>query len=236
MKALSVTRVQGSGRGLFPRVLLALSLAFGSFLAQDGRATAPQRGDANETPGVPWTGNPGITETVAEIMAREARTQTNLQGSHERKRFLRRPILPKDNPSAPAVSQWPPFEQGAGTTGGTSGRFSLGQAPLIPQTVGTNFKAISLLSPNESLFIPPDSMGDVGPTQILAAANGRVKVFDKTGALGGLNVTDSASVDQTVERVEREVGPIDILVNVAGVLRTGRIVQFWMRTGTRCSR
>src|SRR5262249_32285106 len=39
--------------------------------------------------------------------------------------------------------------------------------------------------------VPPDPMGDVGPTQILAATNGRIKVFDKAGNLGALNVTDS---------------------------------------------
>src|SRR5438477_281562 len=30
-----------------------------------------------------------------------------------------------------------------------------------------------------------------GPTQILAASNGRIKVFDKAGVLGALNVSDS---------------------------------------------
>ncbi|MFE7131007.1 2,3-dihydro-2,3-dihydroxybenzoate dehydrogenase [Streptomyces sp. NPDC057638] len=36
-----------------------------------------------------------------------------------------------------------------------------------------------------------------------------------------LDVTDPAAVTATVARVERELGPLDILVNVAGVLRTG---------------
>ncbi len=39
------------------------------------------------------------------------------------------------------------------------------------------------------------------------------------------DVRDSASVDAVVELVEREVGPIGILVNVAGVLRTGSVVE-----------
>jgi hypothetical protein len=51
-----------------------------------------------------------------------------------------------------------------------------------------NFKGVGL---SESGFIPPDSMGDVGPTQILMHENGRIKVFDKTGALGTLNVSDA---------------------------------------------
>lgn len=39
------------------------------------------------------------------------------------------------------------------------------------------------------------------------------------------DVTDSAHVERLVARVEEELGPIDILVNVAGVLRMGSIVD-----------
>lgn len=40
------------------------------------------------------------------------------------------------------------------------------------------------------------------------------------------NVGDSAAVERVVETVERELGPIGILVNVAGVLRTGPVVSY----------
>jgi len=49
-----------------------------------------------------------------------------------------------------------------------------------------SFKAVSTAN-GESPFIPPDSMGDVGPTQIFVHVNGRLKVFDKLGVLGALN-------------------------------------------------
>jgi len=39
------------------------------------------------------------------------------------------------------------------------------------------------------------------------------------------DVSDSGAVDRVVDRVERDMGPVDILVNVAGVLRTGPIVD-----------
>lgn len=39
------------------------------------------------------------------------------------------------------------------------------------------------------------------------------------------DVRDSAASDDTVEQVARDMGPIDILVNVAGVLRTGPVVE-----------
>lgn len=37
------------------------------------------------------------------------------------------------------------------------------------------------------------------------------------------DVGDSSAVDEVVERIERELGPIEIVVNVAGLLRTGPI-------------
>lgn len=36
-----------------------------------------------------------------------------------------------------------------------------------------------------------------------------------------MDVTERPSVERTVTRVERELGPVDVLVNVAGILRTG---------------
>ncbi|OKJ51889.1 2,3-dihydro-2,3-dihydroxybenzoate dehydrogenase [Streptomyces sp. CB02115] len=36
-----------------------------------------------------------------------------------------------------------------------------------------------------------------------------------------MDVTDRSSVEDTVARVERQLGPVDVLVNVAGILRTG---------------
>ncbi|MDX6616829.1 MAG: hypothetical protein QOD60_1920 [Solirubrobacterales bacterium] len=73
-------------------------------------------------------------------------------------------------------------------------------APQLPQqgtaeagpnsllTAGTSFLGAQV---SESGFIPPDSMGSVGPTQALVSVNGRIKVFDKQGNLGALDVTDA---------------------------------------------
>ena len=130
--------------------------------------------------GVPWTGERGITETVAQIMEREE-TLRRSNASHPR---VTKPWLdyssvrPKaGNPGALLVSQWPPIGVSATDIG-----------PHSPQTVGTSFTGVLL---SESGYIPPDSMGDVGPTQILMHENGRIKVFDKAGNLGGLNATDA---------------------------------------------
>ncbi|WP_246102257.1 2,3-dihydro-2,3-dihydroxybenzoate dehydrogenase [Streptomyces piniterrae] len=40
-----------------------------------------------------------------------------------------------------------------------------------------------------------------------------------------VDITDRPAVDALVDEVERTVGPLDILVNVAGVLRTGSVVE-----------
>src|SRR6266446_954415 len=162
--------------------VLVASVALGSSVAQDEPA-AQSRVDPGETVGVPWTGGAGVRESVADIMEREARAPKFRAFPRLREEPAGRPGPIRENPAAPPVSQWPPPSQ-------TQALTSEAVTPLAPQVVGTNFKAISLNSPNESMFIPPDSVGDVGPTQILAAANGRIKVFDKTGSLGGLNVTD----------------------------------------------
>ena len=41
-----------------------------------------------------------------------------------------------------------------------------------------------------------------------------------------VDVTDSGRVHEVVSQVERELGPIDILVNVAGGLHTGDVVDY----------
>lgn len=40
-----------------------------------------------------------------------------------------------------------------------------------------------------------------------------------------VDVRDSAAVEAAAERVERELGPVELLVNVAGVLRTGAVLD-----------
>src|SRR5437899_1547582 len=115
LNARRAMKGSGTDGGPFLRMLLVVSLVSGSSLAQDGREAASTPGDASETAGVPWTGDAGITETVSEIMAREARGPAVPAPPREGKPFLRRPTPPKYNPSAPAVAQWPRREEGAVT-------------------------------------------------------------------------------------------------------------------------
>ena len=66
---------------------------------------------------------------------------------------------------------------------------ALGATPpvgLAPQNVGTSFLGAQF---SESGAIPAQPMGAVSATQVLVAANGRIKVFDKAGVPGTLNTT-----------------------------------------------
>jgi len=143
----------------------------------------PPDGGTGEIVGNPMTLEPGITETVEQIMERErlvAKTMPlrPLETHHE----LEAELDLQEDPDAPAVSHWPPLPQveSAPVIG----------PPSLPQTVGTNFKGIGI---SEAPYIPPDTMGDVGPTQIVFHSNGRIKSFTKAGvADGALNATDAA--------------------------------------------
>jgi hypothetical protein len=147
-----------------------------------GSLDAPALGEAV---GVPVTLQPGITVTVAEIMERE-RLAPSLLGVVPRETHHEMELdweLKEDPNAPPPMSHWPPIENAT-----TSSLLAPGE-PNLPQTVGTSFKGVGI---SESGFIPPDSMGDVGPTQVLMEVNGRIKVFSKTGTVGGLNASDAS--------------------------------------------
>lgn len=131
------------------------------------------------TVGIPVQGEPGITESVQQIMDREAmlpadhyskpKPRTNPEFEIER-------TDKEQNPNSPESSQWPLLNSDQQET-------ESGQTDN-PQTIGTSF-----LGPDISVsgYIPPDSQGDVGPTQVLTCANGRIIVYSKAGVAGGLN-------------------------------------------------
>lgn len=132
--------------------------------------------------GEPWQGEPGITETVQEIMDREAANPFVWDGIARRKRPGTKDKFKvtekKDDPRSKEMDRLFLRNQ-----------VSQDVNDLLPQTAGTSIAGPDIAS---SGFIPPDTMGDVGPTQVLMHANGRIRVYNKsTGALGSLDVADS---------------------------------------------
>lgn len=187
--------------------------------AREKPVSAVHPGDPAETKGIPWKGEPGITETVADIMDREARTVP--KGPRPLRETREAP--PRDptflqNPPAPDISQWPPAEASASTSFSTGPLGDSGVVPLSPQTPGISFKGVTV---SESGFLPPDSMGDIGPTQILFIENGRVKVFDRSGVLGALNVTGTTFFSSVLSANEEVTDP---------QVRYDRLSQRWFVT------
>src|SRR3954447_5962485 len=69
-----------------------------------------------------------------------------------------------------------------------TGRAAIGPRSALSQ--GTSFLGADS---NDSGFIPPDSMGAVGPTQVLVFVNGHMRLFDKQGDPDpSLDVSDTA--------------------------------------------
>lgn len=137
---------------------------------QDSRAAQP----ASE----PWVGSSGIQETTQQIMERG--------GDYVRPPKLpfraakKHPLGRIDDDNLIADSASPDVPRVGGETDG--------QPPiLLGQSTSVNFTAVTL---NDTLAFPPDSMGAVGPAQVIVAVNGRIRSFNKnTGIADGvLNV------------------------------------------------
>lgn len=137
--------------------------------------------DDDEIDGITTQGPPGITETVADIMERERkRPKKPFDPNRVDEGVEHQPFRPnkKQPPWAMDNLFGTSFEQ-------------LESTMFLPQTLGTSIAGPGRTSDGIN-SIPPDSVGDVGPTQVLMLANGRIKVYDKfTGALGSLDALDT---------------------------------------------
>jgi len=93
----------------------------------------------------------------------------------------------REKPEPPGEGAMPPKRAAAGARLERVGSAAIGPRQAVNPS--TSFLGVQS---NQSGFIPPDSMGAVGPSQIVVFVNGRIRVFDKQGNPGGLNVSDSA--------------------------------------------
>src|SRR4051812_47259325 len=164
---------------------LALALAFAAGAAAPMPLLGPTPVLAQQE-GPLWTGEMGVTETVAQLMAREAaapKGPLRLIESDEREE-PDRSRLPMD-PNSPAVPQWP-LPGGDVRPGGAG--LPVPIYPVVgqpggeidnPQTIALNFLALQMGEQSPNQYFPPDTQCAVGTTQIMAVANGRVKVFSK---------------------------------------------------------
>ena len=120
--------------------------------------------------GQPRTGAAGIRRTTREIM----QLPQAHQPTHAVPKLGIHPKL-QPNPNAPAPSS------------DKSIAAAIATSPKL--AVGTSFTGATLAEEQSGAggFVPPDSMGAVGPTQFLVGVNGKIKVLSKTGTVGQLN-------------------------------------------------
>ncbi|MDX2033404.1 MAG: proprotein convertase P-domain-containing protein [Blastocatellia bacterium] len=200
MKTLQTILGQHRGVSLLAAAIsMGLVLWLAASLLPAGHANAGRKKESAETinaslaetataapgqvTGDPWTGDKGISETTEEIMGREAVHTPRKREADPKPSRIRpdRGNLPQ-NPDATLDTQWPAAAE-AMTEQETEALNKL--RAVAAQTPGLSFTGATL---SETSSFPPDTMGDVGPTQYLVGVNGRIKVFDKaTGTLGALN-------------------------------------------------
>ncbi len=94
-----------------------------------------------------------------------------------------RDSLPQ-NPASPFTAKYP---DASNVQPMAAGRPPITDAPYF--SLSTNWLGGQL---SDSGLIPPDTMGDVSPTQVLVCINGRIRVFDRNGNVGALNTTTDA--------------------------------------------
>lgn len=132
-----------------------------------------------DTPAIVWTGDAPVARTTAELMAEAAARGVGVQDwrlrPHLRKHRPNRRELPQ-NPEALDLPQRAPS------------LVRRGGAPSVAQTATTPNVDLATLADTSAL--PPDTMGDIGPTQYLTGLNGRVRSVSKSTGLadGVLNL------------------------------------------------
>ena len=137
--------------------------------------TGPDGQDA----GTPLVGSLAVTETTAQIMARQAAAAQELR-AEPAIFFLGRADASgkKIDPAGEGLIQGP-------ATGSSLPKVVGRRGPLAPQAIGVNADG-----PNSTVNLcgtPPDTMGTVGPTQFVVTVNCNIVSYNKTtGAADGV--------------------------------------------------
>ncbi len=160
--------------------------------ASSAAASTPASTQAGGQPGISWTGQAGISETTAQIMARQAVTGRSQTSSGS---FFNGKLTPASRPVNPA-----------------SASLTQGPAPqaIAPAAVSALTLGLTFNGPDYNANpcgTPPDTMGAVGPTQFVITVNCLFISYNKTTGVadGVLNVTP----DNFFSSVRNGVGTSD---------------------------
>ncbi len=163
-----------------PKKIITLNLLMTGVLFM----SAPVFAFEQEIAGEMHVGDAGISETTAQIMAREAQPRSPRAPQRLRPLHRMREINPRQFlaqfPQAPRIARFPLHRTFDGALEQTE------QELRSPQAISTSFTGATL---SEDPLFPPDSMGAVGPTQFIVAINGIIRSFNKTTGLadGAIN-------------------------------------------------
>lgn len=184
------------------------------------------------TQGVLWQGEPGVTKTVSRIMEDEAAYQASLtpqdraelEQKHKQRNEENEFRLDKDQKDSPAPLL---YDVNGGYVNPLERQPVIKKSPnrldgrLNPQTIPLTFSG-----PDASVgggFVPPDTQGDVGPTDVLMTANDRITSYTKAGVIGSLNSSTTTFWAST-----GATGPCDNHV------RYDRLSQRWFVAAIDC--
>ena len=128
------------------------------------------------TPAAVWTGGAAVTRRTAEAMAEQAARGAVAMD------WRTRPRAKKQKPARTLLSQSPlTLAPVAADAPPVADRAT---APAVAQTAASPNVDVATIADTGAL--PPDTMGDIGPTQYLVGLNGRIRTIDKsTGVADG---------------------------------------------------
>lgn len=130
------------------------------------------------------------TITTGELTRRGALDKVIFREQKREETESEREFLPL-NPNSPKSPTWPVRSNSDSTLQNPLAKV-IGTDPI--REIGPLFSTgVSFGGPvlGESGAVPPDSTGDVSPSSVIIAANGRIRSYSRTGAVGALNVSDA---------------------------------------------
>src|ERR1700730_4803785 len=134
-----------------------------------------------EIRGITVTGKKAIKKSVAEILAYDSVHPLPANFKAVLRLELHGPTPVGQDPQAKAISK-------SGTLVDAFKLDTTTSSTPPTQIIHSNFLSIwgsySVINGRESPYTPPDNVGDVGTTQIIAAASTRMKVFNKIPVTG----------------------------------------------------
>jgi hypothetical protein len=162
----------------------------------------------------PWEGEAGVSKTMAELMYQQSLVERSTEIEVVKQRKRQRPNrtdLPQ-NEESPAIEKFPvdPSTKAVKEP-------EANVAPQTPQAIGLNFQSGTLF---DTLSFPPDTNGDIGPSQYIMTVNGWIRSFNKvTGVADGVMNID---MDEFFAPVRNGVPTSDPRI------RYDRLTQRWI--------